>query len=215
MRVLDTQRDFAAGKGPVAYIDNHDHSTVVNRLGGRDVWWKVQPPLVALLTSPGAVLLRNGQEFGDDYYMPDSGPDRVIPRPLHWGYLNDYAGRRLFQLHKQLIALRKSSPALRSGNFYPGGYDVGLTHFNDQGYGVDVDKKVVIYYRWGTADDGQLERFIVVQNFSAYDQYVDLPFSENGRWEDRLNGGTVDVQGYRLNAHKIPSNWGKVFWMKG
>ena len=215
MRVLDTQRDFAAGKGPVAYIDNHDHSTVVNRLGGRDVWWKVQPPLVALLTSPGTVLLRNGQEFGDDYYMPDSGPDRVIPRPLHWGYLNDYAGRRLFQLHKQLIALRKSSPALRSGNFYPGGYDVGLTHFNDQGYGVDVDKKVVIYYRWGTADDGQLERFIVVQNFSAYDQYVDLPFSENGRWEDRLNGGTVDVQGYRLNAHKIPSNWGKVFWMKG
>jgi len=30
-----------------------------------------------------------------------------------------------------------------------------------------------------------------------------------------INGGTVDVQGYRLNAHKIPSNWGKVFWMKG
>ena len=70
VRVLDTNRDFEAGKGPVTYIENHDHSTVVNRVGGRRRWWKAQVPLIALLTTPGAVLIHNGQEFGDDHYLP-------------------------------------------------------------------------------------------------------------------------------------------------
>ncbi len=34
IRVLDSNRGFAAGKSPVTYIENHDHSTIVNRVGG-------------------------------------------------------------------------------------------------------------------------------------------------------------------------------------
>jgi len=59
VRVLDTGRDFVAGKGPVPSIENHDHSTLVNRAGGRDRWWKAQVPLVVLFTSHGAVLIHN------------------------------------------------------------------------------------------------------------------------------------------------------------
>ena len=215
MRVLNTNLDFAAGKGPVPYIDNHDHSTVMNRVGGRDVWWRTQPPVLALLTSPGAVLLRNGQEFGEDYYVPDSGDDREMPRPLNWDLQNDAIGKQLLALYKRLIALRKDSPSLRSGNFYPGSYDEQWTHFNDQGYGVDVDRGLGIYHRWGVAFDNQPERFILVLNFSAADQFVDVPFSVNGTWEDRLNGGTVNVQDFRLPNQQVTSHWGKVFYRKG
>ena len=71
--------------------------------------------------------------------------------------------------------MREAHPALRSHNFYPRHYDERMTAFNDQGYGVDESWDIAIYHRRGTADDGQLERFIVVLNFSNYDHHVDVP----------------------------------------
>jgi pullulanase len=214
VRVLDTNRDFNEGKGPVPYIENHDHSTVVNRLGGRQRWWKSQPPLLALLTSPGAVMIHNGQEFGENYFLPDEGADRVQSRPLHWDMLTDDTGQRLFQQYQHGIGLRKNCPSLRSANFYPRPYDEQSTHFDAQGYGVNIDKGVVVYHRWGTADDGRLERFIIVLNFSDFDQFVDIPFSVNGVWEDRLNGGSIDVRNFHLFDQRINSNWGRLYYRK-
>ena len=215
MRVLDSGKDFATQKGPVTYIENHDHSTLVNRAGGRNQWWKAQVPLIALFTSPGAVLIHNGQEFGDDYWLPASGAGRVEPRPLHWEFLDNSSGQRLLELHQKLIQMRKAHPALRSHNFYPSNYDETMTGFNNQGYGVDASRDIVIYHRWGTTEDGQLERFIIVLNFSAYDHQVNVPLSTNGVWQDLLNGGEYLVEDYRLAHHLINSNWGKVFYRKG
>jgi pullulanase len=215
VRVLDTHRDVLPGKGPVAYIENHDHSTVVHRVGGRGRWWKIQAPLIALLTSPGAVMLHNGQELGDDYFLPNDGDGRVTPRPVRWSLADDAIGTWLTALHTKLIRLRKEHPALRSSNFYPSGYDERQAHFNDQGYGVDVDKGLAIYHRWGDAADGQLERFIVVLNFSSDDQFVDVPFSTNGAWQELLDGRTVDVHGFRLPNQRINSNWGRIYCQKG
>ncbi len=214
VRLLDTSRDFAAGKGPVIYVDNHDHSTLVNRVGGRGQWWKTQPPLLALCTSCGAVLLRNGQEFGDDYFVPDDGPDRIQPRPLHWDYLDDPIGQSIFALCQRWIGLRNDYPALRSANFYPQFYDERRAHFDDQGYGVDVDKGVAIYHRWGNAADRALERFIVALNFSPTDQWVDIPFSVNGEWQDLLNGGSVAIGDFWLHNQQVTSNWGRVYYRK-
>jgi pullulanase len=215
VRVLDTARDFADGKKPVTYVENHDHSTLINRVGGLGQWWKAQPPLLALFTSPGAAMIHNGQEFGDDYYLPEQGEERVMPRPLRWERLNDRTHLWLLSLHKQLIRLRRDFPSLRSANYYPRFYDEQQRHFNPEGYGVDVDKGVVLYHRWGTAGDNQLERFIIVLNFSAYDQYIDVPFSVNGVWEDRLNGGVVEVHDFRLRQYAVHSHWGNVFYKKG
>jgi 1,4-alpha-glucan branching enzyme len=215
VRVLDTAWDFDDGKGPVTYVENHDHSTLVNRVGGPGWWWKAQPPLLALFTSSGAVMIHNGQEFGDDHYLPGSGAERVRSRPLNWGLLDEPTGRWMLSLHRALVRLRRECPSLRSANYYPRFYDERQTHFNPEGYGVDVDRDVAIYHRWGTAKDGRLERFIVVLNFSAYDQYVDVPFPANGSWEDRLNGWAVDVHDFRLWNHKVHSHWGNVFSRKG
>ena len=215
VRVLDTGRDLVTGKGPIPYIENHDHSTLVNRAGGRDRWWNAQVPLIALFTSPGAVLIHNGQEYGDDYWLPAEGSGRVKPRPLHWDFLDDIAGQRLLALHQKLIQIRKTHPALRFHNFYPRYYDERMTEFNDQGYGIDESRDIAIYHRWGSAEDGQLERFIIVLNFSGYGQHVNVPFSTNGVWQDLLNGGEYLVEDYRMPHHLINSNWGKVFYRKG
>lgn len=90
-----------------------------------------------------------------------------------------------------------------------------MTGFNKQGYGIDESRNIVIYHRWGNAEDGQLERFIIVLNFSDYGQQVNVPLSTNGMWQDLLNGGECLIEDYQLAHHSINSNWGKVFYRKG
>ena len=58
LRVLYASYQFATGKLPVTYVENHDHSTIVQQIGGRDRWYKTQPAAIALLTAPGRVLER-------------------------------------------------------------------------------------------------------------------------------------------------------------
>jgi 1,4-alpha-glucan branching enzyme len=221
LRVLNSGKDFAAGKGPVLYLENHDHMTVTFVAGGRDRWYRVQPYLIALYICPGAVMVNNGQEFGRSEYLPedDSGlppeQQRVRPRPPHWGQSEDAIGHLVRDKYAFLANLRHDHPALRSPNFYPDYYDEGWAHFSPEGYGLDVDKQVVIYHRWGPAADGRLERFIVVLNFSGYDQYVDVPFPGNGPWQDLLNGGQASVENYRLRNFRVSSNWGCIFYQKG
>jgi 1,4-alpha-glucan branching enzyme len=204
LRILDANRDFATGKGPVTYIENHDHSTIVHQAGGRDKWFKTQPAAIALLTSPGAVMIHNGQEFGDDYWLPGSGDRRVRPRALHWqDYRHDFIGGRLFFIYQKLIALRKVHPALHSPHFFP-------ARNHPDGYGAFLDKDVVVYHRYGSS-----ERFIIIINYSDFDQRVDIPFSANGMWQDLLNDNTVHVNHYRLYYQRINSNWGRIYYQKG
>jgi pullulanase len=224
MRPMDTHRDFAAGIGPVVYIENHDHGTIINKVGGSrtgaDIrsnhWFKSQPYAIALLTLPGAILIHNGQEFGDEYFLPEDGPDRVSPRPLNWKKLEDEIGKSLSSLYKQLIQIRNQHPALRSPNFYPSSYDEQQTQFNPEGYGVDVEKGIVIFHRWGNGQDGDLERFVIVLNFSASDQVVDIPFPINGTWKDILNNDQAfTVSSFRLFNQTVSSNWGRILFLKG
>jgi pullulanase/glycogen debranching enzyme len=167
---------------------------------------------MALLTCSGAVLIHNGQEFGDEYWFPEEGHGRVLPRPVQWNNSTDFVGDRLRDLYRNLIRIRKEHPALRSPNFYPSMYEGSWTRFNGEGYGVAVDQGLVIYHRWGNRDDGQLERFIVVLNFSDNDQFIELPFSVNGKWEDLLNGGSVKINDYWLSNQRINSNWGRIYY---
>jgi pullulanase len=212
LRVLNANLDFAAGKGPVTYAQNHDHSTIVREAGGRGRWFKVQPAVIALLTSPGAVLIHNGQEFGEDKFLPASGDGRVVPRPLRWNsdspLAGDFIGSRLFNLYRQLIEIRSDHPGLRSTNFFP--YPVN----HPDGYGALLGQDVVIYHRWGTGKDSRTERFIIVLNYSDFDQRVDIPFPLNGNWDDLLNGGAVSVSGNKLTNQRIFSNWARIYYRR-
>jgi 1,4-alpha-glucan branching enzyme len=209
LRMLNANLDYSPGKGPVTYIENHDHSTVVHEAGGRGRWFKTQPAAIALMTSPGAAMVHNGQEFGEDYFLPGSGSGRVEPRPLRWNAhgpdSGELPGGRLYAIYGKLAQIRKDHPALRSANFFPYPFN------HADGYGVFPDQDIIVFHRWGDADDGSLERFLIVINYSDFDQQIDIPFSTNGQWQDLLNEDSVVVEDFRLHGQWIPSNWGRVY----
>jgi hypothetical protein len=107
--------------------------------------------------------------------------------------------------------MRADHPSLRTMNFYPWPYDAQARHFNDQGYGIDVDRRVVIFHRWAELGSGAVERVIVALNFSPVDQAVDVPFSVPGRWAELLDGADVDIPGFVARGIHLPSNWGRVY----
>jgi 1,4-alpha-glucan branching enzyme len=212
-----------SGKAATIYIGNHDHSHVAWQAGARDnlgamEWYRTQPYAIALFTCPGIPMIQNGQEFGEDYWIPENDDEtgrRVLPRPLRWKLLNDKIGASLFKLYKRLIEIRKKYAGLRLTNFYPETWEPWQTRFNPAGFGVDTEKQVVIFHRWGHDNSGALQRFIIVLNFSAQPQRVTVQFPENGTWIDLLsdyNGSwKVDVKNNELDL-EVGSNWGHIFF---
>ncbi len=220
LQALNNHAGLEAGKVATVYLTNHDHAHVAWQAGARDnagslKWFRTQPFAIALLTAPGTPLIQNGQEFAEEYWLmeDDQGSDRrVKPRPLHWDYPNDKIGSQVLALYQKLIGIRKAHPGLRSDNFYPDSWKSWQTQFNRDGYGIDVDRQVLIFHRWGTAADGRLERFIVVLNFSPQTEFVDIPFSMNGAWQDLLNDQTATVNDFRLSDQAIESYWGRIYF---
>jgi 1,4-alpha-glucan branching enzyme len=224
MGALNTHLGLDPDKVATTYIGNHDHSHVAWQAGSRDNagalrWYRTQPYAIALLTCPGAPMIQNGQEFAEDYWLmeDDQGSNRrVKPRPLRWDFKDDSIGSKLSQVYHKLINIRLNHAGLRSSNIYPNKWEQWQKQFDPQGYGVDVGRGVVIYHRWGNGSDDALERFIIVLNFSNTDQFVDVPFPDNGTWEDLLNDGwKVDIHDYWLRNVKINSNWGRIFFKQG
>jgi pullulanase len=218
MRVLNSARDFNFPTGPVIYLENHDHSTLTNIAGGRDWWFRTQPYMIALATCPGAILIANGQEFGRSEFLveDDSGlppaQQRVQSRPLRWAEAVDTTGLTLTSRYQFLLQLRRDHPALRSPNFYPNDYDWQWSHISPDGYGLDVDKQVVIYHRWGNDAAGQVRRYIIVINFSAWPQTVNIPFPTTGIWTDLLNNQNHNqVDNYWRSNFSVNSYWGCIF----
>ena len=92
-------------KAALQYIENHDHERFLCNFGlvnpdeagnplflegDRSRWYMLQPYLIALLMSKGIPMLWQGQEFAENYFLPDFGAGRVsLLRPLRWDYFYD------------------------------------------------------------------------------------------------------------------------------
>ncbi|MEW6348886.1 MAG: alpha-amylase family glycosyl hydrolase [Thermodesulfobacteriota bacterium] len=224
MRTLDSARDFAAGRTPVTYIENHDHESFMLNAGSRDQWWRTQPYAIALFTAAGAPMIHNGQEFAELYPMPESDSEvpsgcldparkRVVPRPLQWGQLDDGCGRPMCELYRKLIKIRRQHLGLTSPHFHPGACDEGRAGLDEDGFGIDEARQIVVYHRWGTASDGHLEKFYIVLNFSQWPQTVEMTFPEDDGWIDLLSGWQPSVKHNRLRF-EVGSNWGHIFYKK-
>lgn len=221
MRVLNAAKDFQWPIGPTIYIENHDHASATCRAGGRDRWYKTQPYLIALATCSGSLLIHNGQEWGqfEDIWEDDSRAPyedrRVQPRPLLWDQATDATGAAMRNVYLLLLQLRRDHPGLRSPNFYPDAYDLRWRTLSPDGYGIDEERQLAIYHRWGSDNAGGVERFIIALNFTDATQFADIPFPLNGTWTDLLNNNnSYTVMGWRLMNFGVPSNWGCVFWRK-
>jgi pullulanase len=223
LNALNNRRWLADGKTPTLYLSNHDHSAVAWQAGARENvgasrrWWKLQPFLIALFTSTATPLIRNGDEFGEEYHLPedDAGTGRrVIPRPLRWKLAGDPVGSALTALHARLAGLRREHPALRSPLMYPDHWDTWQTRFNPVGAGVDTDRQLAVYHRWAPLGRG-FENVVVVLNFSGTDQVVEVPFPFPGPWTDLLTGSgdgnrdTVAVPGPTAPV-RVGSHWGRI-----
>jgi pullulanase/glycogen debranching enzyme len=211
MRLLDANRDFGLGRAPTIYIENHDHRRFMLKAGGRQFWYLTQPYIIALFTSPGATLIYNGQEFGLDNDMPESGEGRVVPRPLDWSLRTDEFGSVLFTRYQQMMEIRKAHPALRDPNFYPAGWDESHGELDEHGFGIDRARNLVVYHRWGTDADGVAERFYVVLNFSQSTQHASFEVPDAGPWTDLIGGTAAEPVNGRLEVD-LGSNWGAIYF---
>ena len=167
----------------------------------------MQPFVIALYTGKGIPMLWNGQEFGENWGVPNWGNGRnLFERPLHWEYFYDGAGKALVRLHRLAGTLRRSHRALRSRGFFFYYYD--QTH---------LAQRVIAYRRKADADaDGAhpAEDLLVVLNFSDSDAEVGLPFPATGQWVEQIDGTrppvTISTDG-QWSAVVVPSNYGGVY----
>ncbi|HEU5268700.1 MAG TPA: alpha-amylase family glycosyl hydrolase, partial [Jatrophihabitans sp.] len=198
LNALNNRRYLSPGKVPTVYLGNHDHSQLAWRIGAPDResgetarWWLGQPWLIALYASTGVPLIPNGQEFGENHYLPEDDHHtgrRVASRPLRWQLADDPIGRPLRALHAALARARRDHPALRSELMYPSDWAGWQTRFNQVGVGVDVERQLAIFHRWAPLAGGAVENVVVVLNFAGYDQIVPVPFPTPGLWTDLLAG---------------------------
>ncbi|MBW7956260.1 MAG: alpha-amylase [Deltaproteobacteria bacterium] len=200
-------------KSAVQYIENHDHARFIcnfktffngNELlaeGDRSMWYKVQPYLIGLLTAKGIPMLWQGQEFGENYYVPDQGWGRVaLFRPMRWEYFYDEVGKNMVALVRKLLDLRRRSAQFRSGEHF---------FYNDDQY---ISKGVLLFSR---KTDGVFS--LTALNFSDQDQEVSFPFPVSGNYIEELHGREgADVNLWNIQANEnirlpIPGNYGRVW----
>jgi len=168
--------------------------------GDRGLWYKVQPYLMALLTSRGIPLLWQGQEFGENYFVPDSGLGRVMMlRPVRWDYFYDEIGRRAVGLVRRLLALRRNGREFRSGAYF---------FYNE--FERYQAQSVLLFSRY------ENERFsLVALNFGDVERTVPFWFPMSGDYIEQPHDNPDDrrlaVAALAEQQLTIPSNYGRVW----
>ncbi|MDZ8136402.1 MAG: alpha-amylase family glycosyl hydrolase [Nostoc sp. DedQUE04] len=197
-------------KTALQYIENHDHSRFVCNFGknprdndllqegDRNLWYKVQPYLIGIFTGKGIPLLWQGQEFGENYFLPEQGFGRVmLLRPVRWDYFYDPIGKSVLSLVRKLIKLRSQQPQFTEGE-----------HFFYNDYDRYHSKNVLLFSR------KHGNKFsLVALNFSDRDRDVPFWFPIAGNYQEELNGknNLIGVPSYSEYWVTIPSNYGSIW----
>jgi maltooligosyltrehalose trehalohydrolase len=205
-------------KTALQYIENHDHQRficnfgtvpvdklpgdVLLQQGDRDGKWpKVQPYLIALLTSKGTPLLSEGQEFCENYWVPDSGYGRVmLYRPMRWNYFYDTDGQPIIHLVRKLTKIRRGGTQFTDGDHF---FYNDFTNFNSKGL-------LAFSRRLGTTFS------LIVVNFTDQQQSANFAFPISGSYVEQIDG-TQNLPGVVAGvaqALSIPSNYGYIWTVK-
>lgn len=203
---------------PFQYLNSHDHSHLIVFAGttgsdplspgDRSRFWRMQALAIALYTSQGVPMLWEGEEFADDYNLPDNGFARIdLRRDTHWEYFYDEFGGALVSLYRRLGQLRRSNRALRSReSFY---------YWQQSLQG----NQLLAYHRHAAADPSGPEQYaMVILNFGPATDTITVPFPKAGVWTEKLDASfrpapvtiTAAAPG---DAHTVtvPSNYGYIF----
>jgi 1,4-alpha-glucan branching enzyme len=201
-------------KSALQYIENHDHPRFVCNFGmlekdnlllkegNRDLWIKVQPYAIGLLTGKGIPLLWQGQELGENYSIPLEGWGRVmLYRPVRWDYFYDPVGKATIRLFRKLVALRRENAQFRQGEHY------FYNHYDNY-----QSKKVLLFHR---QDNSRFS--LVALNFGDNTQWVPYTFPVGGEFVESLHG--QDAPGLNIGAVaagetrwlEVPGNYGRIW----
>jgi 1,4-alpha-glucan branching enzyme len=198
-------------KSALQYLENHDHSRFLANFGiirrdandlfneaDRSLWYKEQPYLIALLTSKGVPMLWQGQEFGSNSVVPDSGLGRVMLfRPVRWDFFYDDVGKSLIGLVRNLLRVRRNGPQFRSTDYF---------FYND--WDRYESRGVLLYSR------SDAQRFsLVALNFTDSDQTVLFRFPRAGMYREELHGedNLNAVGAGEERSVRVPSNYGRIW----
>jgi 1,4-alpha-glucan branching enzyme len=186
LRVMNAKTDeFASNYNTIHYLNNHDQERTMYLLGkesdqfGEAAFKRNKLGATLLLTAPGIPMLWMGEEFGQ---ATERG-EYTEQKPLDWSLLNHNLNRDLWQHYRQLIALRKQTPALCSDNFEP------LVDLPEKG--------IIAFKRW--SDDGSI--VIVVANIStqAVGEFeITTTGIENARWREVISNTEIESRDHRL-----------------
>jgi len=196
------------------YIENHDHERFLCNFGlsnpdeagnplfqhgDRDRWYMLQPYLIALLMSKGIPMLWQGEEFAENYFLPEFGAGRVsLLRPLRWDYFYDGSGQPIVGLVRKLLRIRRERRHIRGGGYF---------FFNDwERY---QQRGVLLFARY----EGPRYTLVAV-NTSDADETVPFWFPLAGDYHEELHGGDLDlknVAALRQTALTVPSHYGRIW----
>jgi maltooligosyltrehalose trehalohydrolase len=206
------QNDDILQKTAFQYLENHDHERFVCNFGlenpgemllqdgNRSLWYKVQPYLIGLLAAKGVPMLWQGQEFGENYWIPPGGVGRVMLfRPVRWDYFYDDTGKLAIGLVRRLIRLRQQLPELRSGDHY----------FYNQ-WDLYQSHGLLLFSRISG------NRFtLIALNFTDSEQTVPFWFPSSGDYAELLDAYPGDtlagVNAFDQVQLTIPSNYGRIW----
>lgn len=214
-------------KSPFVYLETHDHSRLISYFPARAPqedyfresqgdryasWYLTQPYVIALFTGQGTPMIHHGQEFGENYIVPEVGIDRVLNfRFLRWENTEDLPGRTLLRLYQRLIYLRKKYPSLHSRGPSSFWY---YNRYDPQSGGVgDYRPPAGIYFYKRQAGS---EVVLVALNFTSQELSVPHPFPTVGLWQDLLHSSVVtNTPQKRCPEIIVPSNYGRIYLFKG
>jgi len=205
-------------KTALQYIETHDHERFICNFGinnpdeagnplffegDRNRWYMLQPYLIALLMCKGQPMLWQGEEFGENYSLPDFGTGRVaLLRALRWDFFYDAAGQRLVQLVRKLLRIRRNRPQLRGGAYY---------FFND--WNRYLSKGLLLFARY----DAPAYTLVAI-NIGDTDQTVPFWFPIGGNYVEELHGGDVNLSGIvplQETFLTVPSHYGRIWTAVG
>jgi 1,4-alpha-glucan branching enzyme len=201
-------------KTALQYIENHDHERFLCNFGvtnpdeagnplflegDRGRWYLLQPYLIALLMSRGIPMLWQGQEFGENYFLPDFGAGRVsLLRPVRWDFFYDGAGRALVGLVRRLLRIRRRHAHVREGAYF---------FFND--WDRYLSRGLLLFARYAGP-----RYTLVAVNTSGATQTVPFWFPIGGDYTEELDGGggaLTAIVPLQERALTVPSNYGRIW----
>jgi maltooligosyltrehalose trehalohydrolase len=201
-------------KAGLQYIENHDHERFLCNFGTRNPdeagnplfaegdrsrWYLLQPYLICLLMSKGLPMLWQGEEFAENYFLPDTGTGRVsLLRPLRWDFFYDDSGRPIVNLVRKLLRIRRQRDYIRRGTYF---------FFNDwdryQQFGI------LLFAR---CDGGRYT--LIGVNVGDTAQTVPFWFPIAGDYVEELHGGALNLKNVPALQQvwlNIPSHYGRIW----